>query len=304
MSVRNPLAGVNLNLFPILDALFRHRNATAAAKELGVTQSAVSHSLRELRLVLDDPLFVRTGRGLEATPRALAMEATVRTMLESLGNAIEQVPTFEPQSSRRVFTVATADETSATVFPALVARLAQEAPAVRVDVVPRSADAVAMLEHGSADLVLQPERDLGPSVGSEFLYKDSFSCLVRAGHPGIGKRLTLKAFIAHPHVFISTGDHGKSVVDEALATRGLTRRVLVSTRYFMSAPEMVASSDAILTMPTRVAQTVATRLPLRVLQTPFPLDGFSVFCLWNRTRDEPGLTWLRTLLCEVANSSY
>ncbi len=304
MSVRNPLAGINLNLFPILDALFRHRNATAAAKELGVTQSAVSHSLRELRLVLDDPLFVRTGRGLEATPRALALESTVRTLLESLGNAVEHAPSFDPQSSRRVFTIATADETSATVFPALVARLASEAPNVRLDVVPRSTDSLAMLEHGVADLVLQPDRNLGSTVASEVLYRDSFSCLVRSGHPRVGKRLTLKSFIALPHVLISTGDRGKSVVDEALAERGLTRTVLVSTRYFMSAPEMVAASDAILTMPTRVAHTVATRLPVRVVKPPLPLEGFSVSCLWSKTRDEPGLSWLRALLCDVAKSSY
>ncbi len=304
MTKPNALAGVNLNLFPVFDALMRTSNATLAAKELGVSQSAVSHSLRELRLVLGDALFVRTGRGLEATPRARAIEGAVRTVLESLGNAVASAPSFDPKRSRRTFTVATADETSANVVPEAMARLASEAPGVRVNLVPRSANAAQLLSSGTADLVFQPQEEGESAIDRAFLYKDTFSSVVRSDHPSIKSRLTLKQFVAHPHVVISTGGYTKSAVDEALAARGLTRTVRVATRYFMSAPEIVAKTDAILTMPTTLAHAATERLPLKVLKPPFALEGFTVSVLWNRARDEPGLRWLRELFCDVAKSSY
>ncbi|MEO0602620.1 MAG: LysR family transcriptional regulator [Myxococcota bacterium] len=96
---RNPLAGINLNLFPVLDAMLRHRSVSRASEELGVTPSAVSHALRELRGLLDDPLFVRSGTGMMPTRRACEVEVALRSSLGALGGVVQRRPEFDPAAS-------------------------------------------------------------------------------------------------------------------------------------------------------------------------------------------------------------
>ncbi|HJK89572.1 MAG TPA: LysR family transcriptional regulator, partial [Polyangiaceae bacterium LLY-WYZ-15_(1-7)] len=121
------LARTNLNLLLTLDALLEERSVTRAAARLGVTQSAVSHALRQLREQLGDRLFVRARGAMAPTPRALALAGPLRQGLRALQQALEDAPEFDPARSRRRFVLATTDLVAATVSPALVARLREEA---------------------------------------------------------------------------------------------------------------------------------------------------------------------------------
>lgn len=302
---RSPLAGVNLNLFPVLDALIRHGSVTAAAMELGVTQSAVSHSLRELRAVLDDRLFVRTQRGMQPTPRTRALAPAVRAALESLGSAVHDTPTFDPAVSTRTFSLSTTDEISATLLPALVGRLGAVAPRVQLDIrSPLRGDETGPLFRDELDVLFRPKPETTAGLAMEPLYTDDFACLVRRDHPIVKSRLTLERYLALPHVLVAPRDTGPGpgVVDDALARKGLRRHIRVYTRYFVSAPEIVAQTDCVLTLPTRLARVAADRLPVRILAPPIGLEPFTVYRIWNATRsDEPALAWFNDVLADVVN---
>lgn len=294
------LRGINLNLFPVFDALLRTASVTAAATALGVTQSAVSHSLRELRALLEDPILVRTGRGMEPTPRAQALVPAVRAALETLSNALEAGPQFEPTTSTRHFRLGTADEISVTLLPRLVAAVERGAPGVVVDIRPRSGDELSAVERGELDVVLGLHSGSG-AFETAPVYTDTFSCLVRRDHPHVGARLTLKRYTTLGHVLVGPVNQRGGAVDVALAARGLERHVAVHTAFFLSAPEIVACTDYVLTMPTGLAHIMATRLPVRVLRPPIALDPFTVNRVWSkRRRAEPGLRWFNQQLDDAA----
>src|SRR5690606_36093231 len=134
MAVR--LAGIDLNLLTTLDALLATQSVTRAARQLGRTQPAISHALRRLRELLGDELLVRTPGGMRPTPRAHELRPAVRAALEAAEAVLQEAPAFDPARAQRAFAVSMADQASFLLLPPLAARLAREAPGVRIDVRP------------------------------------------------------------------------------------------------------------------------------------------------------------------------
>src|SRR5262245_27128553 len=95
------LAGVDLNLLVAFDALLEEGSVTRAAKRIGLSQSAMSHALARLRKLLDDRLFVRTGRGLVPTQRALDLRGPIGGALAQIDGALRASATFEPALARQ-----------------------------------------------------------------------------------------------------------------------------------------------------------------------------------------------------------
>lgn len=297
---RNNLAGINLNLFPVLDALLRHRSVSRAAQELGVTPSAVSHSLKELRGLLDDPLFVRSGTGMMPTRRATDVDAALRGALGALAEVMQRRPEFEPAASNRTFVLATSDEVMLETLPRVFERLQVEAPAMGLNIRPRTTRSMEMLEVGEIDLLLRLTDTVPSWAARAPLDIGDVVCVVRGDHPTIGETLTLQQFQSLPHVRISPQGFGASSTEKRLHALGIERNILIYSFSFVTAPAFVARTDAILTLPEGVARAVAPRLGLRILAPPIDIPGFVLDMIWHQSRDDPALVWLRALLVEVA----
>ncbi len=298
--LRNQLAGVNLNLFPVLGTMLRHRSVSRSAEELGVTPSAVSHALRELRALLDDPLFVRSGSGMMPTRRACEVEVALREGLGLLGEVVQRRQEFDPSTTRRVFSIATSDEVIMATLPGVSARLQGDAPEVGINIRPRSTRSIEMLEVGELDLLLRLTDDVPSWAERTPLDAGDVVCVVRGDHPRVKSRLTVALFEELPHVRVSPQGFGASTTEKRLRELGIERKILAYTFSFATAPEFVARTDAILTLPEGVAQAVAPRLGLRILEPPFEIPGFVLDMIWHKRRDDPALAWLRGVFLEVA----
>lgn len=297
--IETHLASVDLNLLVVLDVLLEERSVTRAAARLRRTQPAVSRSLGRLRSLLGDPLLVREGGGLSPTPRALALVAPLRAVLAEIEGGLLRPARFDPSTATRSFTLASADYAEWLLMGPLVARVARHAPGV--DLVLQRAGA---LTDGlqAADLAVAP---LGPGAEafrSRALLEDSFACLVRRDHPRVGDSLDVDTFVDLPHVLIAPRGQPGGVVDRLLEQRGLRRRVAVRLATFLVAPSLVAETDLVLTLPRRLALRAASSLPLRVLEPPLPLPGFTLHAAWpERLHHDPGHAWLREQLRLVAS---
>lgn len=299
------LSAINLNLLAALAALLEEANVTRAAARLGVTQSAMSHTLRELRALLGDRLLVRGPRGMLRTPRAEALRGPLRRGLAELERVVAGHVGWDPATASRSFRVATGDYVSVRLLPPLLERLGRDAPRVDLDI--RAADLQrnsAQLETGELDLLVALDDVDAPGLRRRALLHDRFACLVRAGHPQVADGLDLDLYCRLPHVLIAPRGDSGSFVDSALAAMGRRRRVALRVPYFLVAPLVVARSDMVLTAPVLLARELAAHYPLQIVPAPLDLPGFTLHLVWHeRFEDDPGHRWLRDAMVAVGRDA-
>ncbi len=301
------LAAIDLNLLNVLDALLAERHVTRAARRVGLTQSAASHALARLRTLLGDPLLVRgPGGAMLPTARAEALAPILRQALAALEAGLRGEPTFDPASAQRTFHVATGDYHELVLLPRLCAGLADDAPGCDLWVHPIADDPAPALIDGTADLALGVWRGRGwPSgIYEKRLFDETFVCVVRRGHPAAAQKLTLARYLALSHLLIAPRGTPGSFVDDALAAIGKRRRVAVAVPHFLVAPHVIASTDLVVTLASRVARTLAKPLGLTLLDPPLDLPGFTASMAWHeRAHRDPAQRWLRDRLLAVSASA-
>lgn len=298
MSNRTPafdLGRLNLNLLPALDALLRERNVSAAARRMGVSQSAMSHSLAKLRRLLDDPLLVVAGREMAATPRGEQLAAVLPRALASLQDALAIPAAFDPATTERRFRIATYDYFEFTTLPDVLAYLQRHAPGVRLDIERLDAGAVARLVSGDIDFVLGGESlSMPPVLMRRVLYRDPFKVIVRADHPVVKRRLSLAAYVELDHVLVSVEGTPRGVVDRVLDERGLSRRIALRVPHFGTAALAVARSNMVCTIASAVAYRAKELTGVRVLEPPLELPGAGIVAWWPKQhQDDPASRWFR-----------
>lgn len=300
----NKLGGINLNLLMALDALLAEGNVTHAAERLGVTQSAMSHSLRQLRDIFEDPLLVRGPSGMVPTERARSLQEPLRRGLAELSRALRGASSFDPASSSRTFTIAMGDMFALLLLPPLLEIARREAPGMDLTIRPtdgrRDPELLHAGEIDGAIAVLLGDR---ASIRSKRLFTERFVCIVRKGHPQAKGPLSLDLFVQLPHALISPRGSGAGFVDEALAKIGRQRRIALRVPYFLAAPFVIARSDLVLTLPERIARELAEGLPLDILPPPLELAGFSSYLIWHeRDEADPAHAWLRGAITRAAGA--
>ena len=295
------IASVDLNLLVAFDALMAERSVTRAAKRVGLSQSGMSNALSRLRALLDDRILVRAAEGMVPTRKALAIAPQIHSALQQLGQALSPDPIFDPTTSCQTFRIATIDYAELIFLPPLLDHLAKSAPRIDLQITDISLKLeTADLSTGRIDLALAPGGISDP-LREQFLLQEEFVCIVRKDHPVVKKRLTLKQFVELGHVLVAPRGKPGSLVDRLLAEEGLSRRVAVTTPHFLVAPQAVASSHYVSTLPARVARAFAARYPLTIHKPPIPISGFSMHMIWhNRTAHDPAQRWLRQLFLELA----
>lgn len=296
------LAGLDLNLLLVFDAVMRERNVTRAGTRVGMSQPAVSAALSRLRHHLRDELFVRVPAGVRPTPRALELATPIRHALEELRQALD--PTvFNPAESRRRFGIIMDDYLEAVLLPPLAARLARDAPSVEVRILPGGGEAApGLLDSGAAEFAVGTfDRPADRFVVRE-LFIETLVCVLRRGHPLAKRPLTLEAFARLSQVLVAVcGLPQASTVDAILQKRGLTRQIGLMAHSLLAVPSVVANSDMIALLPARLASWAAGAWGLTIKPVPLGLrpTNIGVMCL-RRLERYPAHRWFADTLSEVA----
>ena len=293
---------VNLNLLVAFDALFEELSVTRAARRAGVTQPAMSNTLSQLRSLFDDALFVRHRTGLTPTARASELSEPIRKGLRLLQGALTG-PSFEPSTSERRFVIAASDYVELVLLPALLRRLSQEAPGVRLALRPWGLhEAPPELARGEIDLMLGFYDKLPPHHHQQPLFDDEYVCVVRRRHPTVKSRLTLRHYLQLSHVLVSAKTDGLGSVDRALLALGKQRRIGARVSHFLTVPVLVAQTDFVAALDRRVAEVFAGPLGLKLFPPPLKLPKGTIGQVWHEQQEgDPGQRWLRQLIAEVAS---
>jgi DNA-binding transcriptional LysR family regulator len=291
------ISSVDLNLLTVVQAILQERSATRAAARLHVTQSAVSNSLRRARELFQDPLVVRTGRGFALTPRGDTLLPELQAILDGVARLLGQELSFHPESSTRRFTIACTDAIGAVMLPRLLPAFQARLPNAALRVVTIDRVVAAGFERGDFDLLVGMPPSVPAGCEAEVIGRDAMVAIVRADHPGVGRRLDLATYARLPHAELALFGEPESLVDRALAERGLRRCIRVTVPYLAAIPELVASSDLIATTVASMAERLAGPLGLRVLAPPVKLAPLEVRQVWHRrAARDPGSRLLRELV--------
>jgi DNA-binding transcriptional LysR family regulator len=252
--------------------------------------------------VFDDPLFVRTPRGVVPTERALALAGPVREGLATLRQALSSPVPFDPRSSERTFVLAASDYVEFVLLGPLLQRITEEAPGVRLEIRPWGKHEVpGDLAEGAVDLMIGYYDAVPPGHRDRLLFDEQYACILRKGHPMVGKRLTLNRYVELSHVLVSQVPGALGSVDRALAKLGLTRKVGARVSHFLMVPVLVAETDMVAAISRRIAVRFGEPFGLRVFPPPLPLPRSRVGQVWHeRTDGDPAQRWLRELIAQVS----
>lgn len=299
---------LNLNLLPIAFALYDERSVSAAAKSLGMSQPAVSMALRKLRTHFNDPLFIRTARGVEPTPRAHALVKASRPLVARLQEDLQSSETFDAVRSTRAFAFALSDVGEIVFLPRLIERLRAVAPHAAIRSLSMPPRPIARgLESGDIDLAVGYFPDL---VQNNFfqqrLFTHHFACLMRADHPRYAKRLSMKAFLEIEHAVVHAEGRSHELFEKLLERKKIRRKIALHTPHFLSIPVIVSRSELMATVPHALALYFARLAPQQfaVALPPLELAGFDVKQHWHRKfHHDPRSRWLRAQVAELFNDA-
>jgi len=307
---------LDLNLLRVFDAVMEERSVLRASQKVCLSQSAVSHSLARLREMLDDELFIRTATGMQPTARAMAMSGMVRDALRSLEAAID-LPTFEPASSTKKFTIAANDFTTMVIAPRLLHVLRTEAPQVDIAIKPVTRiDLAEQIDLGRIDAALGTFSAVPSRFKSGFLFEYDDVLVTHTSHH-LGT-ITTEMLSRLPIVVVSFGGEQEGAVEGFISERGLARRsemydrasferamssseriprIAVSLPHFLALPAFLEGSGLSAIVPRPLADSFARSNPISIHELPYPTTRLEVRSLWHeRHEGDASQDWLHEVM--------
>lgn len=308
---------LDLNLLRVFDQVMAERNLTRAARNLAMTQPAVSNALARLRDALGDRLVQRSGYGVEPTPRALELWPAVNDALRRLEATISPGD-FVPAQAGNAFTVAMADATAAELMPGIVEILERDAPGVSVRCVPLTTrDPRRLLDEGQvelavgyfpavlADLSAQNQAGAQAAFDHQRLYDGRYVCVMRKDHPLARGPLTLNKYCTARHMLVSFSGRPFGFIDEALASLGRQRRVVLTVNQFFTAGRVVETSDLLSVLPRHFISTTGRADQIVQRDLPFEVPPVHVDALWHRQQGQRSdHAWLRQTVAAAAAKAF
>ena len=283
------LRHVDATLLMVFLGIMRHRQATAVAREMGLTQPAVSHALKRLRALYNDPLFLRRAHGLEPTAFARELEPRVQQIVDLISDTIKERLPFDPNQTVAELKVGAFDFEVSTILADLIIMLRNEGSKTNIHAYPlTNRDGLETLKTGQIDLAIGyfdfPASTSGQFV-AERLQTEHYVVAARVGHPLLNGNMSIAEYAGAEHVLISPFGTKMTSVDYALRRHGLTRNVITAVPSLIAALSIVSHSDLIATLPSRVAQRNTSHFAISYRELPVDVGDFDLHVV-RHVRDQ------------------
>jgi LysR family transcriptional regulator, mexEF-oprN operon transcriptional activator len=286
----------DLNLLVAFDALMRERSVTRAASRLKIQQSAMSHNLGTLRVLMDDELFIRVGQVMKPTPRAVALAVPIGRILEQAQHAITTRETFRPEEEERTFSIGFSSELEVLLMPGLTAQVQRGAPGIRLLARPAQPDEVhRMLDDGAIDLAIGCFGDGAERYRRKPLFEQSLMCCFNPDLLDLAVPISRSAYLAQRHALVSQNASIRGCLEDALRAANVELDVAMAAPEFLTVLSTVMHAPAIATLPSRIARRYAPLMGLVTSPVPFDFAVTPISRVWAAHFDrDPASEWLRT----------
>jgi DNA-binding transcriptional LysR family regulator len=299
----NPLQ--DTKVLRLLNVLYTTGSVTRAASMLGQSQPTVSIWLSKARAQVGDPLFVRTVKGMQPTPRMDGLIQTVREVLNAFDKLAQTHTPFDAASSQREFRIYMTDASHITLLPHLFSHVRKVAPGVRLSAAAIGVEMAAALQNGEADLAIGFITSLEAGFYQQSLYEQDWVCLCDSRHPEWSRKnnpcevITKKQYANANHVNIASGT-GANLLDKAMKMSATPRKIQLELPGFLGLSGILSSTDLLATLPRQIGETLAKAANLQILNCPVAIPSFTVKQHWHSRYHEDGANkWLRGVVAEL-----
>lgn len=291
---------LDLNLLKVFDAVMTELNVTRAADRLHMTQPAVSNALKRLRRLLNDELFAKVPSGVLPTPKALELWQSLREALTQIRQTIEPGD-FDPAIATLTFTIGMNDFSANVVLPKLISVCEESAPAINIRTIPTTyINAVTQLEKAEIDIAIGVFPDSSPRLRSQLLFTSPFTCVMRRHHPLAKQLITLEQYVQAKHLIVTPTGEPTGCIDSILLEQGLKRRIMLAVNQFAVAPQLVAGSDLLAVLPTRIVEMSSIFDQLHLTPPPLEILPSNLKMMWHeRNHSDSSQAWLRSQLVNL-----
>lgn len=295
------LSDIDLNQLVLFHHLMVERRVSKVAENLNLTQPAVSNSLAKLRRLFGDELFLRTASGMIPTPFAEQLAEPVGYALAMIHSGLNQQSDFDPAKLNRPVTIGMTDIGEIVFLPALVERLAREAPGATLNTVRNTAVNLRDdMESGKVDLAIGLLPQLKAGFFQRRLFRQRYVCIFRQGHVLDRKRLSLAELQSAQHLVIVSAGTGHGQVDELLRRAGVERTTRLTIPHFVSVGHILQRTDLIATVPDKLADRLAEPFGLTHRPHPVALPEISINAFWHaKVHRSPANQWLRSVVFDL-----
>lgn len=300
----NDINAVDLNLLRVFQAILDERSLTRAGQRLGLSQPAISYGLGRLRLMFDDPLFVRASDGMMPTPTAQQLAQPVGRALAAIREALRHGEQFDPASSSREFRLSMSDVGEQVFLPPVCEVLQTVGPHLRLEASQVPIDDVAEhLRLGKLDFAIGNLPALRSTTHHALLFHESYVCMTRK-RPKLPRKMSREAFLSTGHVAVVSNESSHRQIDSLLRAEGITRHIAVRVPHFTVVPQILLRTDWMVTLPLRVAQFFNERDQFALFTLPVATPQVDVTVHWHETFDnDDGNRWFRELLIETLSAA-
>ena len=293
----NESPSIDLNLIRVFVAIYETGSASLAAHRLGLTQPSVSHALSRLRIQYNDHLFARHSSGLKPTHLSEQLFPRLQEALSTIESTVDETRAFNPLTTNRQVRIAMSDIGALYFVPPLLQHLSNLSPNLKVEINQPTSDLAEQLSSGAMDLAVGNLPELLPHTRVRTLFNERYVCLLAREHPSISDNLSLASFSKARHVMVTSPWSGHALIDGALSSHGFVRNIVAKVPHFTSLPTILAKSDLLAILPSRVARLFMEQGALKMLELPVTVPSFEVRIHWhNRQQSSPVNMWLRDRL--------
>jgi DNA-binding transcriptional LysR family regulator len=287
------LSGADLNLLVLFEVVLEERNVRRAASRLRLSASAVSHGLRRLRQLLNDPVFLRTPRGVVPTERALALAAPIAEILGGVRRVLGDSRPFDPATSSRRFVLSAPDGVWTWFLPRVLPTIRAAAPGIDLGILHlRIEDVIADLDARTIDVAIAPTDDIPARFAARTLYQDDFVIAARAGHPWLAAP-TLDGYCQQGHVVVSADGERRGFIDVILEGHGRSRRIAAVVPSALLALAIVETTDLVAALPRRMMAHHGARFGAASAEPPLPVRRFDLRAIAPvAAMADGGVAWL------------
>jgi DNA-binding transcriptional LysR family regulator len=296
--------GLDLNLLAVFEGLMQTHSVSAAARQMHLSQPAMSAALSRLRDYFGDPLLVTHGKRMYPTAFAESLAPLVRECLGGIEMLLATSAAFDPASSQRTFRVIASDYVVSAIIAPLLVRFVEQAPGIRIQLISPDEHATELIADGKADLMISPREFLSADHPTELLFEEEHVVVGWKENPLLAGPLYEAQFLAAGHVAVAIGSRSNAAfADRHLALMGKHRRIEVSASSFTTVPWLLVGTQRLAVMHARLALAATRIFPMASVPLPFAFPVMQELVQFHQTRAaDDGLGWLRTQLREAANN--